>query len=130
MERHLRVLLVFLFVSFFFPQLGFAAHSFLATVTAYTSLADALTASGAPPSDGVMACPRKYAFGTRFTIAGKIYECRDRLSRKYKDRFDIWTRDKTTARQFGKRILPLVPVPVRNRSILMAAWFHGVRIRF
>jgi 3D (Asp-Asp-Asp) domain-containing protein len=87
----------------------------IATVTAYTSRPSAATASGTPGFEGVVACPRKYPFGTRVMIEGRIYECRDRLNRKYDDRFDIWKPTRAAARLFGKRqrfvaaVIPMSP---------------------
>lgn len=40
--------------------------------------------------EDVVACPRQYELGTKVVIAGKQYECLDRLSRKYDNRFDIF----------------------------------------
>ena len=80
------------------------------TVTAYTSAPGAVTASGAFPFDGLLACPRKYPLGTLFKIEGKLYECRDRLNPKYRDRFDIWKPTRSEARLFGKRRLRIVEV--------------------
>ena len=88
----------------------------IATITAYTSRPSAATASGAPGFDGVVACPRKYPFGTKVVIEGRTYECRDRLNRKYDDRFDIWKPTRAAARLFGKRqrfvaaVIPANPI--------------------
>jgi 3D (Asp-Asp-Asp) domain-containing protein len=95
------------------PQLALAArasssHTIVATVTAYTSARSSITASGTPVFDGVMACPRKYPFGTRFKIEGKVYKCQDRPSAKYGNRFDIWKPTKVAARAFGKKKLTVV----------------------
>jgi len=84
------------------------------TVTAYsssrreTSPHPHVTASGARVSEGVVACPRKFPFGTKVLIEGKLYECQDRLSRKYDARFDIWKRNARAARAFGKRVLTVI----------------------
>src|SRR5215467_2418305 len=98
----------------FMPKVAFAyranSRSFAAIVTAYTSPSKAVTASGTPVSDGVLACPRKYPLGSKFAIEGKIYECRDRLSPKYDYRFDIWKPTRIAARLFGKRQLPVIAV--------------------
>jgi 3D (Asp-Asp-Asp) domain-containing protein len=124
------LLFVFFVVSFVLvPESAFAYRSgtrlLLATVTAYTSSPKAVTASGAPAFDGVVACPRKYPFGSRFEIEGRIYECRDRLSPKYGDRFDIWKPTHRAARLFGKRTLPVVVVMPANRPPwLIAASLH------
>src|SRR6058998_3416040 len=93
-----------------FAYRNFDARSrlFLGTVTAYTSSPTAATASGTRAFDGLLACLRKYPFGTLFAIEGRIYECRDRLSRKYDDRFDLWKPTNRAARFFGKRKLLIV----------------------
>jgi 3D (Asp-Asp-Asp) domain-containing protein len=81
-----------------------------ATVTAYTSSSSSVTASGRHTVDGIVACPRRYPFGTKFKIDGKIYECQDRTNRKYGDRFDIWKPSWLAARTFGRRRLAVVLV--------------------
>jgi 3D (Asp-Asp-Asp) domain-containing protein len=102
----------------FMPKVALAyqadSRPFVATVTAYSSPSKAVTASGTAVSDGVLACPRKYPLGSKFTIEGKIYECRDRLSRKYDNRFDIWKPTRIAALLFGKRKLPVVAVILAN----------------
>ena len=92
----------------------------IATITAYTSRPSAATASGAPGFDGVVACPRKYPFGTRVMIEGRIYECRDRLNRKYDDRFDIWKPTRAAARLFGKRQRFVAAIIPASRVTLVA----------
>ena len=103
------------------PALAFrnppaTSRLFIATVTAYSSSRSARTASGTRASDGIAACPRKYPFGTKVVIEGRTYECRDRLNRKYDDRFDIWKPTRTAARLFGKRqrfvaaVIPANPI--------------------
>ena len=84
---------------------------FHATVTAYSSSPDEtwgdpfVTASGRRVFDGLVACPRTLAFGTKVRIGERTYHCYDRLHRKYDDRFDIWMSSKNAALAFGKRIL-------------------------
>jgi len=86
---------------------------FRAVVTAYsstrrqTSSHPRITASGKRVFDGVVACPRRFPFGTKVLIAGKIYECLDRLNLKYDTRFDIWKPNMRAARIFGKRELSI-----------------------
>jgi hypothetical protein len=99
---------------------------FRAVVTAYTSTRrqtsshPRITASGKRVFDGVVACPRRFPFGTKVLIAGKIYECLDRLNLKYDSRFDIWKPNTRAARVFGKRELPIaireVSVPVAESA--------------
>jgi hypothetical protein len=99
---------------------------FVGTVTAYTSRPNAVTASGALPFDGLLACPRKYPLGTLFKIGGKLYECRDRLSRKYEDRFDIWKPTAIAARLFGKRrFLILAVIPAKKPTLIAS----GLNVR-
>jgi 3D (Asp-Asp-Asp) domain-containing protein len=86
-----------------------------AEVTAYTSSVDEtddtpeITASGARTRDGIAACPAKYPFGTKVIIAGKEYECQDRMNARYRDqsKFDIWVESKDEAFQWGRRELAI-----------------------
>ena len=83
----------------------------IATITAYTSLVELtddspfITASGTTTRKGIIACPRKYSFGTKVIIQEEIYDCQDRLSLKYDDRFDIWFPTKRLADEWGIRKL-------------------------
>ena len=52
-----------------------------------------------------MACPRRFPFGTKVRIDGKIYRCEDRMNARFDDRFDIWKPSSAAARSFGKREL-------------------------
>jgi 3D (Asp-Asp-Asp) domain-containing protein len=101
------------------------SHLFLGTVTAYTSSPRDITASGAPASDGVIACPRKYPLGTIFKIQGRMYKCGDRLSRKYDNRLDIWKPTEIAARLFGKQKLLVVAVIPPERTGLIGQRFNG-----
>ena len=114
--------------AFGYRNLNVASRSFLAIVTAYTSSPRAVTASGSHAFDGAAACPRKYPFGTRFMIEGKIYECRDRLNRKYDNRFDIWKPSSSAARSFGKQTLKVVPV--NETTPLLAEWIQLQPVRY
>src|SRR2546423_14332907 len=113
---------------FGYSNLNVTARSFLAIVTAYTSSSRAVTASGSHTFEGVLACPRKYPFGTRFLIDGKLYECRDRLNRKYDSRFDIWKPSSGAARSFGKRTLKIIPV--NETTPLLAEWIQLPPVRY
>ena len=62
-------------------------------------------ASGREVYDGLVACPRRYPFGTRFRIGSRIYTCWDRLHMRFDHRFDIWKPSKEEALRFGKRVL-------------------------
>lgn len=73
-----------------------------AVVTAY-SLHYLPMANGRRVHSGAAACPRSIPFGTRIIIAGTIYTCEDRMSRKYPERFDIWMPSTVQALQWGKR---------------------------
>ena len=87
------------------------AKRFRAEVTAYSSSPDEtwgdpfITASGREVFDGLVACPRRFPFGTRFRIGSRIYACWDRLHERYDHRFDIWKPSKQEALQFGRRML-------------------------
>jgi 3D (Asp-Asp-Asp) domain-containing protein len=102
------------------PQ--FRPATLMAVVTAYsssrrqTSPHPRITASGKHVFNGVVACPRRFAFGTRVSIEGKVYECQDRLNRKYDNRFDIWRPSTAAARLFGKRQLPVTIVQVPDEQ--------------
>jgi 3D (Asp-Asp-Asp) domain-containing protein len=84
---------------------------FTAEVTAYSSSPDEtwgdpfITASGREVYDGLVACPRRFPFGTRFRIGSRIYTCWDRLHTRFDHRFDIWKPSKLEALRFGKRVL-------------------------
>jgi len=123
MRRFFPIVLFLLIILVLGPERAFSYRNppstsrlFIATVTAYTSRPFATTASGSRGFDGVVACPRKFPFGTKVMIEGKIYECLDRLSRKYDDRFDIWKPTHAAAKLFGKRqrlvaaVIPASPV--------------------
>lgn len=83
--------------------------SIVATVTAYTpletctSIETCIMANGERVHEGVIACPRKYDFGTQVEIMGKVWTCADRTALKYDGRFDIFMFDHTEALTFGKR---------------------------
>ena len=84
---------------------------FTAEVTAYSSSPDEtwgdpfITASGREVHDGLVACPRKFPFGTRFRIGSRIYTCWDRMHKRFDHRFDIWKSSKQEALRFGKQEL-------------------------
>ncbi len=86
-------------------------NHFEAEVTAYSSSPDEtwgdplITASGREVHDGLVACPRRFPFGTQFRIGSRIYTCWDRLHPRFDHRFDIWKPSKQEALQFGKQVL-------------------------
>jgi 3D (Asp-Asp-Asp) domain-containing protein len=86
-------------------------RSFRAIVTAYSSSPDEtwgnplVTASGRPVQEGVIACPRRFAFGTQFLIRSRVYTCWDRLHPAHDNRFDIWKPSKERALRFGRQRL-------------------------
>lgn len=76
------------------------------TVPAQTSGNPCISASGKNicGRNDVVACSRKYKFGTKFEILNKIYICEDRLAMKYDNRLDIsFDKDMIGARKFGKQ---------------------------
>jgi 3D (Asp-Asp-Asp) domain-containing protein len=83
----------------------------IAVVTAYNSEIDQtddspfITASGQNVRDGIVACPRELAFGTKVKIQGRVYECQDRMNKKFDDRFDIWMTHRGDALAWGKQKL-------------------------
>lgn len=84
-----------------------------AEITAYTSDAAEtddtpdITASGQKTRKGIIACPGRYAFGTKVIIEGEEYECQDRMNIRYRDgnRFDKWIETKEEAYKWGIRKL-------------------------
>jgi len=80
-----------------------------AVVTAYTSSEDETdstpfeNAAGTVPGRGSVACPMRFAFGTRVLIRGHEYICDDRMHPKFGDRFDVWMQTKAEAFEFGKQ---------------------------
>lgn len=82
-----------------------------ATVTSYSSDPDQtddtpdVTASGIHVHQGTLACPKRYAFGTKVLIAGKQYICEDRMNPRYPDRFDVWSPTKEAATAWGIQTL-------------------------
>lgn len=81
----------------------------VATITAYTSSEDETdstpfeNASGNRPGPGSVACPVRYAFGTRVLIQGQQYTCDDRMHSRFSERFDVWRETKNEAFEFGKK---------------------------
>lgn len=55
----------------------------------------------------IVACPRKYPFGTKVLINGVIYTCEDRTNLKYDGAFDILFKTEEEMNNWGKRILPV-----------------------
>jgi 3D (Asp-Asp-Asp) domain-containing protein len=57
--------------------------------------------------EGAMACPSKYAFGTKIKVGGKTYTCEDRMAKRFRDGeyFDIYMADQDKALGFGRQQL-------------------------
>lgn len=93
------------------PPVVETSNHFEAEVTAYSSSPDEtwgdplITASGREVHDGLVACPRKFPFGTQFRIGSRVYTCWDRLHPRFDHRFDIWKPSKEEALQFGIQVL-------------------------
>lgn len=52
----------------------------------------------------IVACPRKYPFGTKVNILGRDYVCHDRTALRFDSRFDIsFDKRIKEAREFGKQ---------------------------
>ena len=87
------------------------SNEFLAEVTGYNALSaqtDAtptITASQKRVKDGMIACPRKYPFGTRFLIKGREYVCEDRMHIRNDEMFDIFFESYGDAMAFGRQRL-------------------------
>lgn len=64
-----------------------------------------ITANGDHVYDGGIACPTKYAFGTKVLINNKSYTCNDRMNERYQksDYFDIWSASTEQAVAFGRK---------------------------
>lgn len=58
----------------------------------------------------IIACPRKYPFGTRFLINETIYYCEDRLNIKYDDRIDLFVKDEKEMKKWGKRTIEVIKI--------------------
>lgn len=64
-------------------------------------------ASGKEVYVGAIACPIKYAFGTKITVQGKAYTCEDRMAQRFRggEYFDIFMDDQNEALSFGRKKL-------------------------
>jgi len=99
---------------------NFRGEKVLATVTAYrlvpweTDEDPCILASGINACEinlkerKIVACPRKYPFGTKFLINGEIWECQDRLNIKYDHRFDLLMENKEEVDKWGKRRIEVI----------------------
>lgn len=67
-----------------------------------------LTASQKRVQEGFIACPRNIPFGSKVEIEGKIFECQDRMNKRYDNRFDIWFASKTEAKDWGKQVKEVI----------------------
>jgi 3D (Asp-Asp-Asp) domain-containing protein len=92
------------------PILSPDSDFLIAKVTGYTSSISETdndpftTASNKPVRLGIVACPRKIAFGTKVEIDNLVYVCEDRTSRRLDGIFDIWFPDRQSAMNFGSQI--------------------------
>jgi len=64
-------------------------------------------ANGKEVSEGMIACPSKYTFGTKIEVEGNVYECADRMAKRFRDGnyFDLYMDDIESAKKFGRRQL-------------------------
>lgn len=82
---------------------------FTAEVTAYTSSPEEtddspyISADGRAVYVGLIACPRKFPFGTVVVIGEDTYKCGDRMAKRFDHRFDIWKQTKEEAYKWGIR---------------------------
>ncbi len=74
-------------------------------VTAY--VLKGIMASGEQVYDGSIACPRYIPLETKIEIFEKKYICKDRMNKRFPDRFDIWMKNKKDAIEFGKQKIKL-----------------------
>ncbi|MDI6602827.1 MAG: hypothetical protein QME57_01765 [Patescibacteria group bacterium] len=91
-------------------------ETIIATVTGYllveweTDDDPCITASGLNVCEvdkNIVACPRRYPFGTKVLINEKVYTCEDRTNIKYDGVFDILFKTEKEMNSWGKRILPV-----------------------
>lgn len=87
------------------------------TVTAYhpgePDLFPCLSASGVnicETDKNIVACSRKYPFGTKFLINGAAYYCEDRLNIKYDDRIDLLVKNEKEMKKWGKRTIEVIKI--------------------
>jgi len=86
-----------------------------AEITAYSASPDEtddtpdIVASGKKAELGMIACPGKYAFGTKVEIEGDVYTCEDRMNIRYRhsEHYDILVESKDEAYQWGRRTLEI-----------------------
>jgi 3D (Asp-Asp-Asp) domain-containing protein len=64
-------------------------------------------ANGKEVEEGMIACPSKYVFGTKIEVEGNIYECADRMAKRFRDGnyFDMYMDDIESAKKFGRKQL-------------------------
>lgn len=96
-----------------------AVRKFRATLTAYSSAASEcddspfVTADGTRVRDGIVAA-NALEFGTRIRIpelfGDKVFEVRDRMNKRYRNRMDIWMESAADGRKFGIKRGVLVEV--------------------
>lgn len=98
-------------------------ESFVAVFTAYNTVPSqtdesfCIAANRADICDrtDVVACPRKYPFGTLIRVNKKVYVCVDRMKNDNPARFDIsFDKDLKGARQFGIQKLMVEVVTIKN----------------
>ena len=65
-----------------------------------------LAADGRPVAVGAIAAPRSVPFGTRVRVEGVgVFVVRDRMSRRFPDRWDVYFKRHADAKRFGVRKL-------------------------
>lgn len=65
-------------------------------------------AAGKRVKEGDVACPKKYAFGTKIEVQGVgTFQCWDRMNQRYQDKenFDLFMWDLAEAQKFGRQNL-------------------------
>lgn len=90
-------------------------ETFIAEVTAYNSEVSQtdsdpfIAANGKNVFDGGIACPARYKFGTRIEIEGRVYECNDRMAKRYRggNFVDIWMESKEDSKNWGRKTLEI-----------------------
>jgi len=121
MKYLLTLLIVIIFCGLFFPPRTIIIKDDLIKeykiITAYnpvksqTDHTPCISASGlnvCKMEKLVCACSREYEFGTKFLINGQVWECYDRLARKYDNRIDLLMYNYKDAKEFGKQLLEVI----------------------
>ena len=111
-------------LSLAFPNATLAGKITPAVISAFSSEVNqtddspTITASGQETRDGIVACPRKYPFGTAVQIAGIWYECTDRMNSRYEtkelEHFDIYMPATKDAITWGRQKQKVIVISTKE----------------